>query len=211
MATGFFYKSVEGPLVEPGEYNIEVAIGDDHASTTVRVADDPAVTISAQDRKARSEMIARAYALYKSAYEASVRFKAVKSSLAAAQESLKEADAPKLPDAAKARLDDFSKKVEALAPLFVAPSDPMNMPAKYVPPPLDERIARVLFIVESYTAAPRKEDADQMDALVPLETKAEQQLRDLIDIDMTQLNQALHDANLPYVRVPSNAALSSPE
>jgi photosystem II stability/assembly factor-like uncharacterized protein len=211
MATGFFYKSVEGPVVEPGEYSIEVAIGDDHASTTVRVADDPAVAISAQDRKTRSEAIARTYALYKSAYEASVRFKAVKSSLATAEESLKGADAPKLPDAAKARLDDFSKKVDALAPLFLPPSDPMNMPAKYVPPPLNERIARVLFIMESYSAAPRAADVEQAEALAPLETQAEHQLRELIEVDLVRLNQALHDANLTFVRISGNSASGSPQ
>lgn len=202
MATGFFYKAVNGPTVEPGEYKVQIELGDAKVSTPVRVEDDPAVTISAQDRAARSQVIARAYALYKTGYDGDRRFKELKANLKATQNAFKGPDAPQLPDALKKQLEDFSKKVDAAAPLFESPSDPMNAPVKYVPPPVTDRIARVLFIVESYTATPRAEDVDQLDALVPVQQHALEQLHQLIDVDLVNLNKAFQEQNVPFVRVP---------
>jgi hypothetical protein len=205
MATGFFYKAVEGPLVEPGEYHVEISSGSQKVSLPLHVEDDPAVTLSAQDRERRQQAILHAYALYKTGFAADERFKQVKASLTTFTTSLKGKDAPTIPKNLQAQIDEFSKKLDTLAPLFVANPDPMNVPLKYVPPPVTDRIARVLFIMESYTAAPRPQDTQQLEALIPIQSDALQKLEDLIDKDLAILNRAFHDANVPYIKPPVNS------
>jgi photosystem II stability/assembly factor-like uncharacterized protein len=203
MATGFFYKAVEGPLVEPGEYHVEVSIGSQKVSKPLEVEDDPMVALSAQDRERRQQAILHAYALYKTGFAADARFKALKASLTTFTTSLKGKDAPAIPKSLQTQIDDFSKKLEALAPLFVANPDPMNVPLKYVPPPVTDRIARVLFILESYTAAPRAQDMEQFDALIPVQSDSIEKLQELIGTDLSNLNRAFHEANIAYITPPA--------
>jgi photosystem II stability/assembly factor-like uncharacterized protein len=198
VATGFFYQSVEGPLAEPGTYTVEVATGSDKVSTTVDVIDDPKVTISSQDRAARRQVIVRAYGLYKAGVDADKQFKAVKTNFTTVTEDLKKSGAAKASPALQASLDAFSKELDSLSPLFM--TSRQDMAVKYVPPPVTQRIARVLFIVESYTAAPRKEDVDQLDDLVPVQEEALRKLRTLVDVDLVKLNAAMRDANILYIK-----------
>jgi photosystem II stability/assembly factor-like uncharacterized protein len=206
MATGFFYKAVEGPLVEPGEYHVEVSIGGQKVSMPLRVEDDPMVTLSAQDREQRQQAILHAYALYKIGFAADARFKELDASLTIFTTLLKAKGAPTIPKSLQTQIDDFSKKMGTLAPLFASNPDPMNVPLKYVPPPVTDRIARVLFILESYSAAPRPQDTQQLEALIPIQSDSLQKLQELIDQDLANLNRAFHEANIPYINPPVTSA-----
>ena len=89
-----------------------------------------------------------------------------------------------------------------IEPLFMANPDPMNVPLTYVPPPVTDRIARVVFIMENYTAAPRSQDTDQLDVLLPLQKNALAKLQHLLDVDLATLNKAFRDANIPFLATP---------
>jgi hypothetical protein len=78
----------------------------------------------------------------------------------------------------------------------------MNVPLTYVPPPVTDRIARVVFIMENYTAAPRPQDTDQLDVLIPIQKDALAKLQHLLDVDLPALNKSLHDANIPFLATP---------
>jgi photosystem II stability/assembly factor-like uncharacterized protein len=199
IAGGFFFKGVEGPLVEPGEYTIRIEARKLQASQVVRVADDPAVEISAHDREVRQAAIMRAYATYKSGKEGAAEFSALKASVSAALTGWKAKDGAPIPEAIRKEAEALAKKIEDLSSLFVGPADPMNMPVAYVPPPLPERVAHVLFILEAYTAAPRKRDTEQLDDLTGLQRSALEKLRQLVDVDLVNLNRSMATAGIPHI------------
>jgi hypothetical protein len=81
----------------------------------------------------------------------------------------------------------------------------MNAPAKYVSPPVTDRIVRVMFIIQSYTSAPRRQDTDQLADLELIQAEALQQLQQIIDVHLLKFNQSLHKANLPAIQPPKAA------
>lgn len=204
MAGGFFYRAAAGPLVEPGEYTVTLSIGKSKASKTVAVSDDPTITISAHDREARDAILMRAYTLYKSGCDGEARFRKLKASLNSLTKSWKEPDAPAVPEAVRKDTEAFSKKVDDLAPLFAGPPDPLNPPINHVPPPVQERVAHVLFILESYTALPRQRDVDQLDELTGAQEDALKRLKTLIDVDLRQLNNRYRDAGMQFIPTPAS-------
>ncbi len=53
-----------GPLVLPGEYNVMLKVGDQEMTKTVKVADDPRIEISFEERKAQHDVLVKLYNLY---------------------------------------------------------------------------------------------------------------------------------------------------
>jgi photosystem II stability/assembly factor-like uncharacterized protein len=199
---GFFNKVVEGPVVEPGEYTIRVTAGNQQASKKLAVSDDPDVNISAQDRAVRRAAIVQAYDLYRSAVEGAARLRDMKASLTAAMKSWKAENAPPTPEAVRTQAEALSKSVDNLSPLFIGPADPMNPPLTRLPPPITDRIAHVLFILESYTAAPRARDTEQLAELAGIERDALGRLKQLVDVDLARLNKSLAESGVAYVALP---------
>ncbi len=203
VATGFFYKSIQGPVVLPGDYTVELSLGSGAGATTltrpIHVSDDPNVTLSDADRTARQAAILRGFELYKTGHDADRRYAALKSALAAQTAAFKPKE---IPAPIQTALDTFNKQLKDIEPLFMANPDPMNVPLTYIPPPVTDRIARVVFIMENYTAAPRPQDTDQLDALIPIQKDALAKLQHLLDVDLVTLNHALHEANIPFLATP---------
>src|SRR3954454_20577739 len=144
----------------------------------------------------------RGYELYKTGFQGAERFTRLRTSLTKTIDSWKEKDAPPIPEPLKKGADELLKKVKDMERLFTAPSDPTNTPTKYVPPPVADRIAHALYNIETYTAAPRQRDLDQLTQLAPIEKDALDRLHRLIDVDLANLNKALRNASVPYVSVP---------
>jgi hypothetical protein len=203
QAGGFFYKSVQGPFVEPGRYKVTVSADNETVSKSITVEEDPAIQISPRHRAARHEAILRAYTLYKSGVEGETRFRALRASVTSIINSWKTDNAPVVPESVRKETEAFAKSVEAISPLFAGPADPMNVPPEYVPPPVQERVAHVLFILESYTAAPRKRDLDQLAELTVIQADALKQLEILVGAGLKKLNQTYRDAGVPYIALPA--------
>lgn len=204
IAGGFFFRAAEGPLVEPGVYTVKIAQGPNHASRTVTVSDDPSITISAQDRAARHLVITRAYDLYKSGVEGAKQLGDLKTSLTATMNSWK-SEGTTVPEAVRRNAEAVSHKADELSPLLTGRPEDMSPPLTYVPPPVPERIAHVLFILESYTAAPRQRDAEELDQLAITERDTLTRLKQLVDVDLANLNKALANAGVPYVALPAHS------
>ncbi len=201
MAEGFFYRVVKGPLVDPGEYTVRVAAGQNQATKTVRVADDPTITLSEHDRVIRSQAIMRAYELYKTGMEGERKFRALKASLTATLNSWKGDNAPQIPENLRKETEAFNKKVDDLGLLFVPRSDFTEPSLTYVPPPVPERTAHVLFILESYSALPRRGDLEQLDELTGIQQDALKRLSQILTVDLPKLNKSFEDARVPYISV----------
>jgi photosystem II stability/assembly factor-like uncharacterized protein len=205
IAGGFFYRAAEGPLVEPGVYTIKLSQGANLATKTVTVGEDPDISMSAADRAARHAAIMRAYELYKAGLDAAKRLREVRKSVDDTLKAWKAPNAPAIPDAARANVDAFSKKADALAPLLSGIPNPEASAGAYTPPTIPERTAHVLFILENYSAAPRSRDMEQLQSLEGLQQDALRRLNQLIDTDLPNLNKALAAAGVPYVGLPAHA------
>jgi hypothetical protein len=202
ISEGFFYKVVDAPLVEPGVYSVQVGEGPGQVTKTVHVDDDPVISISAHDRTLRHDAIMRGYELYKTGNAWDKNFVALRASLTKTVNSWKEKDATSVPDALKKQAEELSKKLDGMAPLFTSSQDPLNQPLKHVPPPVTDRISHVLFNLEGYSATPRQRDLDQLAELAVVQKDAIDQLKRLIEVDLTNLNGALRDAKIAFVAAP---------
>lgn len=203
MAEGFFYRVVSGPFVNPGEYAVNVKVGDEHATRNVHVQDDPAVSMSPQDRATRSAAILHAYELYKSSVQSAATFRALKTSVDAALKPSQQENSSALSQDSRKQIEDFANKLNAISRVWIPASDPMNAPLTYVPPPVPERVAHVLFIMESYSAAPRQRDLQQLSDLEHIYDDASKQLTQLVNVDLSNLNKSLREAAVPYIAVPN--------
>ncbi len=203
IAGGFFYRAVDGPMVEPGEYTVRITQGKNQATKTVQVSDDPQIMTSAQDRAARNAALARAWDLYKSAMEGAARLHDLKTSLNATMNAWKSQDAS-VPDALRKDAAALAKKIDELSSLFTGPADQMSPPIDRLPPPVPERLAHVVFILESYTSAPRQRDLEQIDELAGAERDATARLKQLFDVDLAKLNKAFADSGVPYVALTTH-------
>ncbi len=99
-----------------------------------------------------------------------------------------------VPDNLRKDTEALSKKVDEVGPLFVPRSDFADQPPTYVPPPVPERIGHVLFIMESYSAAPRERDLEQLNELAGIQQDALKRLQQLVDVDLPKLNKSFADA-----------------
>src|SRR5262249_25756968 len=148
------------------EYHVKVQIGARDAVKTVRVEDDPSISISAQDRARRRDAMMQAYELYKTSVAEADTVRNLRTNLTAVRDSWKADHAPSVPDAVSKQADEFSKTVEDLALLFVGrQGGGLNVGLAYVPPPVPARLATVLYNLQSYTAAPRQQDLDKLTEL----------------------------------------------
>ena len=204
IAGGFFFRAAEGPVVAPGEYTVKITQGKNQATKILRVSDDPAISIDDKDRALLLTATMRAYDLYQSATEAATRLRDVKTSLTAKMNAWKAPDAAPVPEALRKEAEALSHKIDDLSPLLTRPTDFMNMPPTYVPPPVPERVARILFILENYTAAPRQRDAEELDQLATAEQDAVARLKQLIDVDLAKLNKSFAENGVPYIALPAH-------
>jgi hypothetical protein len=135
--------------------------------------------------------------------EGAARLHDLKTSLTATVNAWKAKDA-KVPEALRKDAAALEKKVDDLSPQFTGPADQMSPPIDRLPPPIPERLAHVVFIIESYTSAPRPRDLQQLDELAGLDQEAMAKLKQLFDVDLAKLNKSFADAGVPYVALPAH-------
>ncbi|MFZ0214105.1 MAG: hypothetical protein WBE20_06255 [Candidatus Acidiferrales bacterium] len=195
---GFFYNAVEGPFVAPGTYTIQVSVGDEKASKTVEVQDDPTIEMSAQDRQARDELMMQAYDVYKSAVDAGKTIAALKKSVDQIQKSY-----PDVPKDVKDLMQDFAKRVDQLHKEIIGSSEDMFTPLTYTPPPLRDQTGRLVFSLENVSQAPTSQ---QRSSFVQLSAEVQDkvsQLNKIVETDLPKLNAAMTKARIPYILAPS--------
>ncbi|MGH9775623.1 MAG: VPS10 domain-containing protein [Candidatus Acidiferrales bacterium] len=206
QAQGFFNGGSRGPAVEPGTYTVNVALGSSTGSETVKVVEDPRISISDADRSARHDAIMQLYAMVKTADEGRKTIVALKNSLDSARDSWKKSDAPKIPEAIQQQAEALSKKIEEIHAKFVPPERTLGFagaPLVYTPPPLPMRIGRLMFEISGYTAAPTSAEKEELDNLSNSLNQEMAALDKLQKEDVAALNKALNDAGVPRITASS--------
>jgi photosystem II stability/assembly factor-like uncharacterized protein len=200
---GFFGGGARGPMVEPGTYTVKVALGDNSQTQTVKVEEDPRVQISATDRAARHDMQMQLYDLYKRGDEGTKTIGGLKKSLEDTLAAWKKPGAPKIPDDIRKQAEALSKKVNDLSGKFVTErgAGGAGGPLHYTPPPLPQRVGRLMFQLEGYTAAPTQGEKDEMAGVSQELSTALDSVHAIVNTDLANLNKALRDANVPYITI----------
>jgi photosystem II stability/assembly factor-like uncharacterized protein len=191
----------QGTLAEPGTYTVTIALGGKTDSKTVVVEQDPRIQVPAADRDKRRQTIDTLSRLASEADVARKKAVAIYTALMNLTERWKDADAPKIPDAAKHSAEELLARSKTVADRFQAPAGGRGgggggaMP--YAPPAVTLKIGRLLLALDNYTGAPTSfQLAEAQDAGAQFQ-------RDMAELnklaaDLPKLNKVLSDAGVPY-------------
>jgi photosystem II stability/assembly factor-like uncharacterized protein len=199
---GFFFGGPRGPRALPGEYTVKVTVGKNEASGTVQVMEDPRIQAPAADRAAQQQALMKLYEMYKTSDEGRKTVVGLQASLKAAQESWKKTGAPKIPEEIHKSAEALGKKLEELHDKFARPDEAQGFagaPLNWTPQPLPQRVGRLMFEIESYTAAPTAAEMDELGAITKLLSDAMDAVHKAVEGDVANLNKALNDAGVPRI------------
>jgi photosystem II stability/assembly factor-like uncharacterized protein len=199
-----------GSLVDRGEYSVTLTASGKSETATVVVQDDPRRTISDADIAGRRTAITRLSALAKQADENRRKVVAMNTSLTNLLDAWKRPGMPAVPDAARKLVDDMQAKLKAILPTFetAPPATPAQLGAAgsrgpYVPPPVNQKITRLLGSIDGYSGPPTAKQLSEIDE----SSQALQQAVVTVDAlyaDFPKLNKALADAGAPYFGIDLN-------
>ncbi|MBI3693425.1 MAG: hypothetical protein HY238_01100, partial [Acidobacteria bacterium] len=213
MAAGFFFGGARGPMVEPGEYAVKVAAGQNQMSKPVKVEEDPRINISAADRAARHQALMELYEMYKTADRSQKSITWLKTQLTAAMDSWKRPGAPKIPDTVQKAADALAKQVDDVHGKFVAPPQGRGAagpPLEYRPPTIPQRIGRLMFAIEGYTAAPTAQQKEDLGVVSKLLVEASARVNKLAEEDLAALNTLMNEAGVPHIGLNEPAGPPEP-
>jgi hypothetical protein len=200
------------PLVDPGEYVVTVAMGNAKDTRTMVVEEDPRVVFTAEDRAKRGQAVDALMAMTKQAAEPSRRATAMTTALTNLIASWSTLNAPPIPDAVKKAVEDLNARVKVAAAVFVAAGGRggrggggggAGAAPPFVPPPVSQKIQRLMGQIDGYTAAPTTRQLADLQA-----TQAELQ-KGIAEIDklwdeVPKLNKMMADAGVQYFTVNLN-------
>ncbi|HLK68504.1 MAG TPA: hypothetical protein VKU19_33960 [Bryobacteraceae bacterium] len=203
-----------GPLVDPGDYSVEISIGSEHVTKKFKVEEDPRITwFSASDRAKRRAAIDDLASLTKQADALRKRFTAADSGLTALQNAWKRPDAPKIPDTVKTMADGLKGTLDEIRPQFAVRNffetpSPEERKAEllkpepdFVLPALMQRISQQVQGLESFAAAPSEAQMKQIGLLKTAVSEAGQKMDRLRD-QVSKFNDAMNAAKVPFIAMP---------
>ena len=211
---------------DPGEYTVTIAMGDKKDSHTMVVEEDPRVVFSAEDRAKRKQAVDTLVAMTKQAAEPARRATAMTTALTSLTASWALPNAPQVPDIVKKAVEDLNARVKVAAAVFVAAGGGRGgrggggggggagaAPA-FVPPPVTQKIQRLMGLIDGYTAAPTTRQLADLQAAQAELQKGIAEIDKLWD-EVPKLNKLMADAGVQYftvnLNVPATAMLDGAE
>ena len=209
---GGFGGAARGALVDPGKYTITLTAGNAKDSMAVVVEDDPRVQISNEDRAKKRQTIQTLVTMTRDAEEPRRKAASMNTAMTNLLASWRELSAAPVPDAARKAVDDFNARLKIAAAVFEAAGGgrggrgggggggAAGPPAGYTPPPVTQKISRLMNLIDSYSSAPTaKQMQDLQEAQAELKSGVTE-INTLWD-DMPKLNKVMADAGMQYFRV----------
>jgi hypothetical protein len=191
--------------VDRGQYTVTLTASGKTDTATVTVQDDPRRTLSDADIATRRTAITKLSALAKQADASRRRIVAMNTSLTNLLESWRRPGVPAASDAARKLVDDFQARVKAVLPSFDAPTPPAptqlgaaGARGPYTPPPVNQKITRLLFGIEGFSGPPTAKQLAEVDESAQQLQQAAASV-DALYADFPKLNQALAAAGAPYL------------
>ena len=215
---GGFGPQRSGPAVDPGEYSVEIALGNEKASTKIVVEEDPRIDwFSTADRSKRRAVIDELVDMTRKADTLRRKFTAVDTQLTTYQTAWKRPGSKPAESVNKAA-DNLKSKLNELRPLFTqrgpggaaaaegtspgSPEDLAKPEPDFVLPALAQRIQGAIRDLESMSASPGKVQLQQVELVRQALGDATKSVDKLVNEDVAQLNKAMSAAQVPYIAVP---------
>jgi photosystem II stability/assembly factor-like uncharacterized protein len=200
-----------GPIVEPGTYTVTVALAGKTESKTVTVEQDPRIQVSDANRQTRRQTIDTLVRLTREAEMARRRAVAIRTSLTNLTDSWKQPGGPKIPDAIQKSADDLLARSKTVADRFESAGGRggggggggAGGGAPYKPPPVTQKIARLIGQLDNFTGAPTsRQIAEAQDSSAQLQKDVAD--LDKLAADLPALNKMMADAGIPYFNTSGN-------
>ena len=195
-----------GAMVDPGSYVVTISASGKTDSHTFTVEEDPRVQFSDDDRAKRRKALTTLSGMTRDADAARRKIVGINTALTNLTESWKQPNAPAVPESVKKAAEDLMAKVKPALATFENPAGGgrggggAGSGGPYVPPPVTQKIARLMTSIDGYTAAPTsRQMADLADASAQLQTGIAEVNR-LWD-EVPKLNKTMQDAGVPYFAV----------
>ena len=195
-----------GSLVDPGRYTVTLSAAGKTETRVVTVEDDPRATIASEDRARRRTAITRLSDMAKQADEARRKIVAMNTALTNLSDSWKRPGIT-VPDAAKKAVDEMTARIKPVLAMFEAPrpAAPAQLGAAgsrgpYTPPPVNQKITRLLGSIEGYAGSPTSKQMADIDDAAGQLAKGVAAVNPIFD-DFPKLNKTLADAGVPYMTV----------
>jgi photosystem II stability/assembly factor-like uncharacterized protein len=194
-----------GSLVDPGSYVVTIAAGEKTDSRTFTVEEDPRVQFSDDDRAKRRTVLTTLAGLTRDADAARRRIVGINTALTNLTESWKLPNAPAVPDSVKKAAADLMERVKPALATFESPAGGgrgggAGPGGLFVPPPVTQKIARLMQAIDGYTAAPTsRQMSDLAEATAQLQAGLVQ-VNFLWD-EVPKFNKTMQDAGVPYFAV----------
>jgi len=210
---GRFGGAGRGPIVDPGDYTVTLALAGKTESHVVKVEDDPRVDFPADDRAKRRKAVDTLISMTKEADAGRRKAVAMTTALTALTDSWKTPNAPAVPDPIKKAADDLLAKAKKASANFEAAGGRggrggggggAGAPPPYTPPPVTQKIARLMNTIDNYSAAPTTRQMADIEECSAQLRKGLDEVNALWD-EVPKFNKAMADAGVQYFTVNLNA------
>jgi hypothetical protein len=179
------------------------------ASKSLRVEEDPRISLSDADRAARRDALTKVSQLSMGFSIAVRSITGLRTSLTQAQESWKRpGGGPRIPENVTKAADELLKKIDEIYPLLATLPDEQpglgdaGPPLVARPATLTRRIARIMMGLESFTAAPTASTLEEIPVLQKEAREIGEKIQKLVTEDLANLNKLMREASIPYISMP---------
>ena len=200
---GFGFGGGRGPTVDPGTYTVTIEAAGKTVSKSVTVEEDPRVNMTPEERAQRRQAIAKLYTMAKEADEGRRKIVALRTSLTSLTDAWKKAGAAEVPENVKKTAADLLANVKEVVGTFEMDREGglgnAGPPLKYTPPPMNQKITRLMFSIDGYAGAPTARQVADIEASSTELQEGMTAVRKLTGDDLTRLNKMMAEAGIPYV------------
>lgn len=200
--------AARGYLEPPGEYSVRLTVAGAAQPKKVLVEDDVRVTLTPEDRAERTKAITELFDMAKESETAQRQFTALRTAAGALRETWKRS-ASAIPETATKALDNLDQKMEAIEKTPEPDLAAGSTSAHYAPPPVAQRISRLLTSIDGYAMKPT---ADQMAEIAELRAEmavVDGQIKKLIAEDLPKANKIIDEAGVPFLSISDRPAAAT--
>lgn len=206
---GFFGGGGRGPLADPGEYTITVAAAGKAVSKPTTIEQDPRINMPPEVMAQRRQAIEKLYGMMREADASRRRIVALRTSLTALTDGWKRPGAPQPPEAVKKQADSMLASVNEVVTTFEVERGgglgDAGPPLKWTPPPVNQKIGRLMNSIDSYTGPPTARQLADVEATSTELQAGLAAVKKLTDEDLPRLNKSMAEAGVPYVTADAGA------
>ncbi len=183
-----------GPLVLPGEFSVTLNVGDQEMTKAIKVAEDPRIEISFEERKAQHDALVELHNLYPYVSGASKAIDDLIKDLDKVQKTVKKVS--DVPDSIPQQIDSLMKELKQMK--IKLAGDPESG-FSGVSLSIQGGLFSIGRAIEGYTEAPTSRHLQQISEKKKELASLIQRINEIFEKDIPRLNKLLNENNIPHV------------